>query len=880
MKTKTTVLAPNAKAIVRNLVLLQDGSVLAGYRIGARRWDFTGQDTQASLITQEADVFGSLAGRSMHLRISTRPHPIQTWARQLDLRTPHPTPDVHTCGETMSKADLLHGRCGCETWNGHLVRMQSRIGSTGMDDKVVFRYFSVGKVSSRVDLRKRVLEYIETGKAHASIANVIADEKRVLEIVKHWPGSRRMNEFEQGWLRVRSLAPGLQPSSVSTANRDGGWDQTALPVLANDIRWNETPFGRTVQVHSFADGKHQVTATRVLTLARLTDMNYPANGLAPWLVQSESLPFSVDWSIVGRIRTPEEMTAEVELDLRKALYVKRDYDSHGELPPSVIKAGILVARNSRDQVTTGQATEAARFQGQVNAIVSGRARVDPATGEQVMTAEEVCEERAALFVRMYSSAGFKMDFTGADCQSYMLRSTVPGEPYDTVGYQRRLRLPMLAAGMPSVSNTVGDGKGPYIGHTRGTSPRPVMHDPHFATEGRKTGRGQNVHLVVGTLGSGKSVLLGTTGYQATRRGIRTVISDPSGPLAQLCRMPEIAAVSQEVNLLHGRRGILNPPGLIRNPVAEDFDVPGQWADAMAQARAERRDLTVDMALRSCPADLYANPATRAVLQKAARAHQDHHSWETGSTIWDLMLQLRAMAEVGDDWADAVHGALRDASTAPLLSLMFPPEGQDAPIGQYDKTLTVITMPGIVRAPDGVDRHDWNPQEVGADAVLRLVSLFTDRLIYAKSRNERCVAIFDEAETLTDTGPGRSALSRLGRDHSKHNIAVYLGVKTINEKMLSGELKNFLASVFVGRMAGRVPATLALEVLGLSDSRYADTLLNLSTHTAGEFVHLDVEGSIAGIKVDVDYHPGLKEALLTDPTPEGSSAWMLDEEDAR
>jgi hypothetical protein len=289
---------------------------------------------------------------------------------------------------------------------------------------------------------------------------------------------------------------------------------------------------------------------------------------------------------------------------------------------------------------------------------------------------------------------------------------------------------------------------------------------------------------------------------------------------------------------------------------------------------------VDMAKRCLPDYLMKDQAearTEAALRLAARQHAETRGgWKQTDTMWDLM---RPLVNSTDDWSKAVHGALMDASTAPLLRLMFPEQGAPSVINHYDKTLTVITTPGIVRAVDNTPRKDWNPLEVGADVVLRLVGLFTDRLIYSKTRSERCIAIFDEAESLTDFGPGRSMLSRLGRDHSKWNIAVYLGVKSVNDQMLSGELKNFLASVFVGRMASRDPAEKALELLGLTDKRYADVLMGLSTYEPGEFVHADVAGNVGMLKVDVDYHPALKAALLTDPTPEGSSHWTLDEETA-
>ena len=420
-------LAPGSRQIVRNLVVRTDGTILAGYRIGATRWDFTGAESKSSLINRDADVYSHLTGREMRVRVSTRPHPIQSWARSLNARTPNPTPDVHTCDGSMTKDEMFLGRCGCETWNTHLLRMQDVIARSAMDDKVIFRYFSLTPtVPPSFDLRKDLNAVLKEGaKPHRLTAAVMADEEALFAIVKGWTDSKRMSEFEQGWLRMRSLAPGMQPTGLHAADR-GGWDEASLPMLANDIRWDEAPFGRVVNVNAWMDGKQVTTAARVLTVARLSDLHYPENGLPPWMVQAESVtdasgvPFSVEWSLTGRLYSGEQLSAAVELELRKAQYINRDYKDHDELPPVAIERAISTAISTRDQVTGGQAMEAARFQGQISVIISGSDRYN-SDGVMVAPAADVVEERAAAFTRMYAAGGLRMDFTGPQAQVHALQ---------------------------------------------------------------------------------------------------------------------------------------------------------------------------------------------------------------------------------------------------------------------------------------------------------------------------------------------------------------------------------------------------------------------------------------------------------------------------
>ncbi len=217
---------------------------------------------------------------------------------------------------------------------------------------------------------------------------------------------------------------------------------------------------------------------------------------------------------------------------------------------------------------------------------------------------------------------------------------------------------------------------------------------------------------------------------------------------------------------------------------------------------------------------------------------------------------------------------------PRLSLMFAPDGQggDFVLQRGERpVLTVISTPGIKRAADGVHRSDWNPDELAANPVLHLAQLYTMRELYGKPMGEPAVAVFDEAEDMLDGGTGRAQMARLGRDHSKWNIAVYLCLKNVNDAMLGGGLRNFVAGAFIGRTATEKPALEFAEVLNLRDPAYARTLMRLSQNEPGEFVHLDVDGRVGGIRTDVDYFPRLKDVLLTTPaTSGGQGAWKREE----
>ena len=91
-----------------------------------------------------------------------------------------------------------------------------------------------------------------------------------------------------------------------------------------------------------------------------------------------------------------------------------------------------------------------------------------------------------------------------------------------------------------------------------------MFDTHYATEEKET---SGLVPVVGGLGAGKSVLLGQITYEAVRRGIPSVVLDPSGPLARLTELPEIRGHGEHIDLTTAASGTLNPFAVVAGRTA-------------------------------------------------------------------------------------------------------------------------------------------------------------------------------------------------------------------------------------------------------------------------------------------------------------------------
>ena len=146
-----------------------------------------------------------------------------------------------------------------------------------------------------------------------------------------------------------------------------------------------------------------------------------------------------------------------------------------------------------------------------------------------------------------------------------------------------------------------------------------MWDPHYSTEVRER---SGLAVFVAEPGGGKSTLMGGIAYLAARRGVQTTILDPSGPLARLCAMPELALHSRVFNLTRGEPGTLAPYSLIPTPRREHYPQgdPGaaEWRSAVAAARAERKALAQDICMMLLPPQVAKERSTPILLQRAAR----------------------------------------------------------------------------------------------------------------------------------------------------------------------------------------------------------------------------------------------------------------------
>ena len=339
----------------------------------------------------------------------------------------------------------------------------------------------------------------------------------------------------------------------------------------------------------------------VLSVGRLEEIEVPDPGHDPWLAHTDRLPFPVEWSAQFDVLSGGEARQAIQRKLLVVRDMQRHYREHDLDEPLALDRQARQARQVEDQMSRGVEVAAARVHGWFRLAVSGRT-------------EDECLERVRKVKASYR--GRRVSIEHPKGQYGLLREFIPGEPVSTSAYRRRLPVLYVAAGVPMASSQVGDRRGPYVGYTAGSSRRAVMFDTHYATEVKET---SGLVPVVGGLGAGKSVLLGQITYEAVRRGIPSVVLDPSGPLARLTELPEFRGIAEHLDLTTAASGTLNPFAVVARPSRSAFPTEDAYVEAEVLAAQDRKLLALDVVRMLLPPSLDAIPSTSLVISDAVRA---------------------------------------------------------------------------------------------------------------------------------------------------------------------------------------------------------------------------------------------------------------------
>jgi hypothetical protein len=667
------------------------------------------------------------------------------------------------------------------------------------------------------------------------------------------------------WLMHRSCALGLpapRTMATSTATR---WDTEDLAAFTDGVDMYQEPYAPTVRVVGRLRSATVQRNVAVLTLGLMDGLRIPEVD-DPWMQHSDRLPFPVEWSARIYVRRPEEVTGELQRQMGKVRSQIRHYTHDHDLdPPMSLARQADRVLEVEDELTNGLTQINTRLYGWWRIAVSGK---DEA--EAVSRAQQVLE--------VYRP---KVQIEHPEAQYRYAREFIPGEPLASTAYRRRGSVMWAAAAVPAATASVGDRRGIMLGETCTATRRPVAWDPWLAQEIR---RASGLTAVVGGLGSGKSFLTGLIVYKTLRAGARWTVLDPSGPLAEMTRLPELAPFSRHINLLRADPGILNPYRVVAEPRAEHFadeeEPERAWRRERSLAAATRRRLVLDVLTGLLPYDVARIPHTRIVLLRAVRevgGAADRHPGQVIDT-------LRRNARDGEDHAGVVADFLEERRELPQAALLFPDTSRHDP-WQADREyrLTVLTMQGMTLPRPGSPRDEWTDAESLAVELLNLASWLTQRTIYDANRNLRKGVALDETHFLSQVPTGKVLIDRLARDSRKFNVRALFASQLAGDLLRVSGFASLVNAVFVGRTDDEEAQAEALRLLrvptGVGYEQMLGTLSPRPRHddrpddTPRQFVFADGHGGVEKIRIDLEapHLEHVREALDTNPDASRVSA---------
>ena len=811
--------------------LLRNGhDVFAWYRLAPQRWSFRSDSQRQDLIAAIAGQYSELAGRWLHLRVTTRPYPIRMWAEA----------HVHNAVNRLPDAQ------GAMSFDDYLIGEQQQLLGRSMAEKEVYLGVQVqtrNMVDRAVERAAPLLRKIFPTAVDAELLALDSEVEHLDQVI----GSaglegRPVTAEEMSWLMHRSCSLGLPAPRNLPAVPGAAWEPEDLASFTDAADFHQEPYAPTVTVRGRTGSNAGMTRhVAVLTVGQMHGLQIPEID-DPWVQHSDRLAASVEWSARIYVRRPEEVSGELGRQMNKVRSQVRHYTDEHELePPQSLARQASRVLEIDDEMTSGFTALATRVRSWWRLAVSG-----PTERDALRLAQQLLE--------LYKP---KVAIEHPEAQYALAREFIPGESLANSAYLRRGSVVWAAASVPTATAEVGDRRGILLGETCTATRRPVAWDPWMAQEIRD---GSGLTAMVAGLGGGKSFLGGGIVYKTLRSGAHWTILDPSGPLSRLCDLPELRPYARPINLLNAEPGILNPYRVVAEPQFEHFveedDPERAWRREKALAAATRRRLVLDVLTGLLPYDVARMPQTRIVLLRAVRMVGGRQDADP-SLVFEA---LRRDASEHHEHAVVVADFLDEMRER--MQLLIPEDDAD-PYGETrDDRLTVLTMAGLTLPKDGVGREHWTDAEALGVEMLNLAAWLTQRSIYERPKDLRKGVWIDEAFFLSEVPTGRVLMNRFARDSRKWNVRVLLSSQIPADFLRIQGFVSLLDSVFVGRLDDESAQSDALRLLKVPiGAGYEQVIASLGRRPGAhrdterdtsprQFIFGDGAGGVERIRIDL------------------------------
>jgi AAA-like domain len=773
-----------------NLTLryLEDGlavtrsDVWAWFAVPTRSYDLMSDHERVSEARSLALGLAGLRDAECHLIVAHHPFDPSTWAADLDDATPHSRPgweaylsqlEQHLHGEAYSERRVFLGvRLGDrrQGWRKHQRQVEA---VAGVDSPKVSKR-ELTRWRSEAELSRRTLSGSGLRPMFAT-----ADELR--------------------WLVQRSFHRGMVgPTLVPEPTAWGGAIETLVQGTVHNGR-------HTLRLEQPTGDRHLA----FLTVARMPErLAFPGQ---EWLYHTDLLGSDVDISVRFRVVPARQAAAAAGRKLVEAHDQARNIGGgQGGLPLGLVE----MAETARDLEHALSRDGLPLIYAQTVLCVAA-------------PSVEALEAAVVDCVELYRDLGIELARPTGD-QLAMFVQSVPGERWKVRSYEQRMPPITLAGGMPHATVALGDGTGPFVGHSTGRSRAPVCFDPLRAARINQP----TAIAITGAPGGGKTTLSQLLAYQMAMRGAWVLIVDPKGDGTGLASLPGL-----------GRSKVLrlgaNHPGLL-----DPFRV--------ASSPQEAAVLAADTCRMLLPPGLTADQESALVTACRSVAHQENAS------MTRVLSALRS-SELPE--AARLAATLEAYTDLAVAALCFAPDGAHAQLESFDPAeITVLTFDGLTFPAQGTRRDEFTLTDRLAVAVLHLVTSLAARLADS-SRDQAKAIVLDEAWAITTSAQGRSLVQRLARTGRSKNVALLL-ISQNADDFLDESVSNCFSAKFAFRSTQEDEVHSVLKLAGLeATGEHAAVVRYLAN---GECIVADVDGRIGTARVELVL-PQLAEAFETRPT---------------
>ncbi|SFJ77254.1 AAA-like domain-containing protein [Paenibacillus sp. UNC496MF] len=636
-------------------------------------------------------------------------------------------------------------------------------------------------------------------------------ERQIFDRLSRKLKVERVDHEKIEWLIKRNFWWGIAEPTLRSSDIDG-WSpkktkglrgglktflydpRQVLTLTEGDI---DTSRARRVTITQPYDGEDKKIHHAYLALSDLPDnMDHPGS---EWLYSAATLPFPVQMSIKvdvlesrdaikklsrkkmdidNQVKNINEANAQVPLDLQekqeKALYLEDEY-------------------KKRKNPTFVTHVSFGLYHADLNMLKSN----------------------VKIFQDHFRDMGnIQIELPAGD-QWLLFNDFIPGSPRYVSDYIQRIPPETLAAGMIGATQSLGDGKGLYIG-TTGSNQNPVYVDLRHASQINRSPS----FSITGTLGGGKSVLLNLLGYQNTINGGKTLMFDPKGERSHWPDMlPELKGHIQVATLSSAPEdvGKLDPFVMLKN--IEDAKEAAM--DILAYLSSVKTD-TIGYSYIS-----------QSVMRVAS---------EPKPYLTKCIDVLRTMGETRHE-AAVIAEVLHSFADLSFAKLLFG-KGDHKSINM-DFAMNILQVQNLKMPPVEKSPANYSLIEKMSIATMYSIGSFMDSFIYF-DRGVFTLANMDEAWAILATQIGKEMANRVIRTGRSLNGG--LGIATQNATDMAGDLAGNIGMKFAFRDQDTEKIKNTLAYFGLE--RTQDNIDLIRSLENGQCLMQDIYGRVGVLSVDV------------------------------